>query len=567
MSSENYKKWEFDLIQKCENRRLDILNSLKSKKDVLVWQSELKNWFRKSVGPLVEIKNQKKELKGRLEFESIVIEKWIFEVFEGTFSSANFYIPKKINPEGLIMLASIGHWKEGKQTEDFQNLGWFMALHGVPVLVYEHAGLGERREFWDPAQNKDLLGKSPTCEHCRMGDLAILSGYQASNFFLSEIRQALNFLYSFKFVKKGKVGITGASGGGSMSREAACYFDELAFSIPVSILRGETVVMSGCHEQLTWGEGYQGVATVDYLIGNLPKPAMIVSELINDGSEKSFARLRDLYKKANVPAFACDYFAIKDVHGYTHPMIEAVYRFLAKNFRLAKLNANVWQEVKILDKELLISKSGFLNREMYQVSMAEQIAKRVKRAKKKLNHNVLHQLLMLDTLPSVPEIQVNQEVQDLVIVGGSGLNSITLENWPGYEPGYFHGYGHVFSNEEPSMGRWFLSYGSTLIGFWVKQLLQFADQSKIKTWQADGKWALPLLIAAALGGSRKFPKIEIALLLNSYEELLKADLNLVECGSYIPGILNYGDVDDLIQLVEGRCIVKSRVDGFGRVVL
>jgi len=174
---------------------------------------------------------------------------------------------------------------------------------------------------------------------------------------------------------------------------------------------------------------------------------------------------------------------------------------------------------------------------------------------------------MLDTLPSVPEIQVNQEVQDLVIVGGSGLNSITLENWPGYEPGYFHGYGHVFSNEEPSMGRWFLSYGSTLIGFWVKQLLQFADQSKIKTWQADGKWALPLLIAAALGGSRKFPKIEIALLLNSYEELLKADLNLVECGSYIPGILNYGDVDDLIQLVEGRCIVKSRVDGFGRVVL
>ncbi len=566
MSTENYKKWESDLVQKCENRRLDIINSLKSKADVLAWQSELKNWFRNTVGPLVELKKQKKELKGTLDFGSIKIEKWIFEVFEGTFSSANFYIPKKMNPDGLVMLASIGHWKEGKLTEDFQNLGWFMALHGVPVLVYEHAGLGERREYWDPAQNKDMLGKSPTCEHCRMGDLAILAGYQASNYFLSEIRQALDFLYSFDFVKKGKVGITGASGGGSMSREAACYFDELAFSIPVSIIRGESVVMSACHEQLTWGEGYQGVATVDYLLGNLPKPAMIVSELINDGSEKSFARLKELYKKANAPVSSYDYFAIKDVHGYTHPMIEAVYRFLAKNFKLPKLNANVWQQVKILDKELLISKSGFLNRETHQISMADQISKRIQKKPKGLNQKILQQLLILDTLPDIPEIQTNHQEFELVVVGGTDLNGIKLQEWPGYEPGYFHGYGHVYSNEEPSKGRWFLSYGSTLLGFWVKQLLDFAEKNKTKSWHAEGKWALPLLIAAILGGKKKFPKIEISLLLNSYAALLKADLNLVECGSYIPGILNYGDIDDLIKLVEGKCIIKSRIDGFGRVV-
>jgi hypothetical protein len=566
MSIEKFKNWESELVQKCENRRLDIISSLKNKSDVLAWQAELKNWFRKSVGPLVELKKQKKELKGTLDFGSIKIEKWIYEVFEGTYASALFYVPPKINPDGLIMLASIGHWKEGKQTEDFQNLGWFMALHGIPVLVYEHAGLGERREFWDPAQNKDMLGKSPTCEHCRMGDLAILAGYQASNYFLSEIRQSLNFLYSFDFVKKGKVGITGASGGGSMSREAACYFDELAFSIPVSIIRGESVVMSGCHEQLTWGEGYQGVATVDYLLGNLPKPAMIVSELINDGSEKSFARLKELYKKANAPASSYEYFAIKDVHGYTHPMIEAVYRFLGKNFKLPKLDGNLWQQVRILGKEILITKNGILNREMIQVSMAQQITKRIRKTPKGLNSKILNQLLMIDTLTNIPEIQTEIKIKELVVVGGVDSNSIKPIEWPGQEPGYYHGYGHVFSNEEPSRGRWFLSYGSTLIGFWAKQLLDYAEKNKINSWQAEGKWALPLLIAAVLGGKKKFPKIEISLLLNSYAALLKADLNLVECGSYIPGILNYGDIDDLIKLVEGKCVVKTRIDAFGRVI-
>jgi hypothetical protein len=322
-------------------KRTNRLSTVKTKDQAISWIKEVRSWFKTVVGPLVPLESQQKEYFGYIQANGYRIEKWLFEVFPGTFASANLYVPEKINTSKISFVAPIGHWSNGKSNVDYQNLGGYMASHGVPVLVYDHAGLGERREFWDPIKHETLTGKSPTTEHCRMGDLMIAAGIQPANFFLSEARQAINFLKTFDYIDPNKIGISGASGGGSISRESACYFDDLAFAIPVCILRNETVGGESCHEQIIWGEGVEGVSAIDNLICLAPKPVMVVTEFLDDGLSSSYATLRGIYDLLGVPSKSTEYFRIQDVHGYTHPMIEAVYRFLQNNFELPKQDFNV----------------------------------------------------------------------------------------------------------------------------------------------------------------------------------------------------------------------------------
>lgn len=562
-----YKKQRIEEVLVKRNSRLLKVNN---KESATAWIKEVKAWFQKSVGPLVIIENPKKEYFGFVQAKGFKIEKWLFEVFPGTFASSNLYVPDKINSSGVSIVAPIGHWSDGKINPDYQNMGAYMASHGVPVLIYDHAGLGERKEFWDPIKQESLPGKSPTTEHCRMGDMLTAVGIQPANFFLSEARQAITFLKSFDFINPNKIGISGASGGGSISREAACYFDDLAFSIPVCILRKETVGGDSCHEQIIWGEGVEGVAAIDNLICMAPKPVMVVSEFIDCGLESSYATLRRIYDLMGAPEKVTEYFRIHDVHGYTHPMIEAVYRFLKNNFDLTDANYNVWQNIKNYNNtELNITKSGFLNRERFQISMRQQALNQCRKSGD-ITENNLRKILGIDQLAKV-ECPSTSECFAVMRVGSclkEEVGKIGLIDWEPSQVGWFHGYGDVYNCAEAGAGRWALSFGCSIMGYRVQEIVSYVKKhgNSIKVLQASHKWCLPLLLACAIHKSNGFPKIELQYLLSSYRTAVLEDLNVLYSANYIPVILQYGDIDDILKFCGDAVNVKYRTDSFGRVV-
>ncbi|PCJ59206.1 MAG: hypothetical protein COA79_10930 [Planctomycetota bacterium] len=550
--------------------RKSKLEKVQTKEDAFSWAKEIKNWFRNTIGELGQIENQKREYCGEIICNGYKIEKWLFEVFPGTMAPSNLYVPDHVNKEGLAMVAPLGHWIDGKVSVNYQNLGGYMATHGIPVLVYDHAGLGERREFWDVERGESLIGKSGTNEHCRIGDLMIPTGVQPANFFLTEVKYAIEFMKSLSYVNKNNVGISGASGGGSMSREAACYFDDLAFSVPVCILRGESVGSAGCHEQVTWNEGLDGVASFDQLTSMLPKPVMVVTEFIGDDSIESMKTLRRLYDLAGASDEVTDHFQMDDAHGYTHPMIEAVYRFLKKNFDLIDPKIGAWQKIKNQKAvDLNISKNGFLNREYFQISMAQQILDRCPKHEK-ISKEKLKELLRLQFLPAV-ESSCSVNPSALMSVGSilnDQENQISLIDFKPCVPGWYHGYGSVYKSEEADMGRWFLSFGSSFMGYRVKELLNYVESNagKIEELFAEGKWALILLVAKIVSDDEKFPKIKLKNLLIGYRDIALADLNILYSSLYIPELLRHGDIDDLIDLCGTDVEIENRTDAFGRVI-
>ena len=80
------------------------------------------------------------------------------------------------------------------------------------------------------------------------------------------------------------------------------------------------------------------------------------------------------------------------------------------------------------------------------------------------------------------------------------------------------------------------------------------------------EWCLPLLIASIISESNDFPKIELQYLLSSFREAIREDLNLLYTANYIPSILQYGDIDDILKLGGNTVTVKFRTDSFGRVI-
>lgn len=572
-AAEAFERWMRSLQADALARRDRRIEGLRTPEDVAEWAEQLRAWYRRRVGPLLELEGEpRREFHGRVEREGYHVEKWLFEVMPGTFSSANLYVPGKPNDAGVALLAPMGHWAGGKALDEYQNLGGYMACNGIAVLVYDHAGVGERREFWDPVRGESRPGKTPTSEHNRTGDLATLAGIQPARFFLSEAARARDLLASFDFVRPERIGVSGASGGGTMSRFAAAYLDGLAFAIPVCIIRGPHIG-GGDAEQCCWGAGTRGVAAVDLLATMVPRPVMIVTETSFEATAQSYAALRRIYDAARADASATELFAIDDRHGYTHPMIEAVYRFLARQWELGPPDPDTWQHVRLLtEQQTHVCPGGLIYRHRPQVTLQQQI-RRIAPAPKGLSREGLPSLLGIadmDRAP-VPYAWTGQPGEAVRVTGSTraGEGELGLLDWKEpHPPQWYFGHDFIYKGAEADAARLLLHYDRCLVGLRVRQILDFLGdhEGRALSLAAEGHWSVPLAFAAAMAGPDLLKAATVRYLPASFRDFLDADLNSTSIGMIVPGLLAHGDIDDVVALAGERLTVPFRVDSDWRVV-
>ncbi len=192
--AEQYASWLSSLVQEALARRNSRLAALKTPADVTAWAEETRQWYRQAVGPLVPLTGEPRRIHcGTIPRDGYRVEKWLLEVFPGTFDPINLYVPDRPNAKGVAIVMPEGHWAEGKAGKDHQNPCAYFAYNGIPTLVYDHSGNGERREYWNRVRNEPIPGKTPTSEHDRTGDLSTLAGIQPVRFYISEAAQDARF--------------------------------------------------------------------------------------------------------------------------------------------------------------------------------------------------------------------------------------------------------------------------------------------------------------------------------------------------------------------------------------
>ncbi len=567
-----YDRWIGELEKAAQDRRAALLNPLASAEQFRAWSADLRSWFRNAVGPLPALDSVlKPEPAGLIERDGYRIEKWLYPTLPGAWTSAHLYVPEAVNRLGLAICAPVGHWPEGKAVKDYQKMAGFMALQGIPVLVYDHPGIGERREYLSAVTGLSLLGKSPSDEHDHTGTLATLAGIPPARLYIAEAARAFDFLASFPFVNRARIGFTGASGGGTLSFLAGAYLDETAFCVPVCIVKGQEAGGGMDAEQQRPDGGMRGVAAVDLLASLAPKPAMIVTENEFEASARSFAALRRLYEIAGAPD-AAGYFAVEDVHGYTHPMVEAVHAFLARNFGLPAAGPGAWSRIRTLSEaETWCSPTGCLVRDRPQVTLQEQIA-RLAPPPAGLSRDTLVALLGIGDWKSapVPYVFVGSAAGRIRVTGAVNARpgELGLLAWREKPADYFHGQSALYRSIEACEARRLPGYRHSLAGLRVRQILDFLEKNRgaVSELVGEREWSVPLALACALAPVALLPRATVRYLPACFRDHLRAALHSTPLSAIVPGLLAAGDMDDVIALCQGRLTVEHRVDSDGRVI-
>ena len=172
------------------------------------------------------------EESGSTKMPGYTVKNVIFQVQPDIYATANLYIPDGEGPfPGVVVMS--GHSVNGRLGKT-QALGYGLALNGYVALSVDPWGAGERTTTYGKFE---YHGANLGASLMNVGES--LMGRQ-----IIDNMRAVDLLSSLPYVDSGKIGATGASGGGNQTMWLAAMDDRVKAAVPVvSVGTFESYVM------------------------------------------------------------------------------------------------------------------------------------------------------------------------------------------------------------------------------------------------------------------------------------------------------------------------------------
>ncbi|MDX2151887.1 MAG: acetylxylan esterase [Bryobacteraceae bacterium] len=256
-------------------------------------------------------------LSGRLERDGYTIEKVAIETLPGYWLAGNLFSPRGKQGPFPAIVRPHGHWTYGRLEHQPLNSipthAANLAREGFVVFAYDMVG------FTDTVQTPHNFAKKPE-QLWAFGPL----GLQLWN----SIR-VVDYLASLPSVDRNRIGVTGASGGGTQAFLLAAVDDRLAFAAPVNMVSAYMQGGSPCEN----APGLRvGTSNLEFAAMFAPKPMLLVSatgDWTKQVPREEFPAIRKVYelygKPENVQVVQFD-----APHNYNKDSREAVTNFLRK---------------------------------------------------------------------------------------------------------------------------------------------------------------------------------------------------------------------------------------------
>lgn len=279
----------------------------------------LRNQILVSAGlsPMPEKTPLHAQIFGKIEEKDYTIEKVLIETLPGFFLGGNLYRPCNGRAKHPGILNPHGHWPYGRLENQplysGPSFGISLARQGYIVFAYDMVG------YTDTIQLPHRFG-NPEQRLWSFGPL----GLQLWN-----SMRSLDFLASLDDVDANRLGIAGASGGGTQAFLLAAVDDRLQFASPVNMVSAEMQGGDLCEN----APGLRlNTSNVEIAALFAPKPMLLVSatgDWTHNVPHQEFPAIRriyDLYGKGD----QVEVVQIDQVHNFNQLSREAVYRFFAK---------------------------------------------------------------------------------------------------------------------------------------------------------------------------------------------------------------------------------------------
>ena len=323
-----------------EIRDMEIAK-LTTKSDWMKRQDLVKEKLMKIVGPFPEKTPLNPKITGTIKRDGYRIDKIIYEAFPGYYVTGCLYVPEGVKGKVPAIVNVIGHNQEAFRNELYQVINYNLVKKGMMVFAIDPPGQGEHLQYFDPKINFSSIGYT-VVEHSYFGNQCFLSGSSAARYFIWEGIRAIDYLVSRKDVDPARIGVTGFSGGGTITSYLSAFDDRVKVSIPCSwstASRRQLETKGAQDAETEFIRGVEeGITFEDLLEVRAPKPTLLTfvsrdQYLTLQGAREALAEAKKAYRAFGME----DNILISEddsKHWMTPKIRYDIYSFFMKHFNI-----------------------------------------------------------------------------------------------------------------------------------------------------------------------------------------------------------------------------------------
>jgi dienelactone hydrolase len=337
---------------------------LKTRSDWQTRQQFVKDKLKEIIGTFPKKEALNPEITGITQKDGYRIEKIIFEPVPGYYETGCLYIPDNLKGKAPAILNVFGHDQPAFREEYYQVIITNLVKKGMIVFAIDPLGQGEHVQYYDPKIGFSAIGYT-VIEHSYFGNVCFLAGGSAAKHFIWDGMRAIDYLLTRKEVDPENIGVTGFSGGGTVTSYLMAFDDRVKVAIPCSwpttyrrlietkgVGDAETVLINALP---------QGITFEDLLEVRAPKPTLMTfvsrdEYLCLQGARDALREVKKTYaafgKEDNLQLVEDD-----SKHAMTPKIRLAMYAFFLKHFNIPGDPAEEKTDLPTV-KELTVTPTG-----------------------------------------------------------------------------------------------------------------------------------------------------------------------------------------------------------------
>jgi cephalosporin-C deacetylase-like acetyl esterase len=306
--------------------------ALSTRQEAEAFVRDVQERIDRCFGPWPERTPLNPRITAVVERDAYTIENVIFESRPDFLVTANLYIPKGRDFPLPGIVGTCGHSATGKAIDAYQSFAQGLARQGYVVLLYDPLGQGERLQYPN-AELKSEIGVGVR-EHLHAGNQQFLVGEFIGSWRAWDGIRALDYLLTRKEVDPRQIGVTGNSGGGTMTTWLCGVERRWTMAAPACFVttfrRNLENELPADTEQCPPRALACGLDHEDFLAAMAPKPVIILAKEKDffdvRGAESAYRSLRRLYRLLDAED-NIGLFVGPTGHGYSQENREAMYRW------------------------------------------------------------------------------------------------------------------------------------------------------------------------------------------------------------------------------------------------